>query len=141
MKYYIFCLLIFIPIFSYSHEVRYSIDFSNAYIINVYYANGTKFSFESYEIYKPGNDKIPYQVGRTNEIGRISFVPDAPGKWQVKVFSDDGHGANFEIDVKGGKFKGERKLDFFEKYSKTIFGLGIILTFFSIINIFLRRKK
>lgn len=141
MKYYIFCLLIFIPIFSYSHEVRYSIDFSSSYVIDLYYANGTKFSFESYEIYKPGNEKVPYQVGRTNEIGRISFVPDISGKWKIKVFSDDGHGANFEIDVKEGKLKGEKKLDFFEKYSKPIFGLGIILTFFSIINLFLRRKK
>jgi nickel transport protein len=141
MKYYIFLFLIFFPFFSYCHEVRHSIDFSGAYVIDVYYADGTKFSFEAYEIYKPGNEKVPYQVGRTNEIGRISFIPDSPGKWRVKVFSDDGHGANFEINVEEGKFKVEKKLDFFEKYSKPIFGLGIILTIFSVLNLFLRRKK
>lgn len=138
-KIYILILLL-IPSTLLAHDVRYSVSQQNAYIIDIYYADGTKFAYESYEIYKDG-EKTAYQVGRTDKSGKIAFLPDSPGKWEIKAFSDDGHGVTFNLDVEQGKeFKGN-KLGFFERYARTVFGLGIILIIFSIINIFIRRKK
>jgi len=138
----LFCaLILFYPEESLAHDVHYSISQGNAYIVDIYYADGTKFAFESYEIYRPDNEKTAYQVGRTNEIGRIAFVPDRAGRWRLKAFSDDGHGITVDIDVKEGLTISEKKVDFFERFARPIFGVGIILIIFAIINIFVRRKK
>lgn len=137
----VFILLMLISFNVYAHDVHFSVSQGSAYIIDIYYADGTKFAFESYEIYSPDNDKTAYQVGRTNAIGRIAFVPDRSGKWKIKAFSDDGHGTTFEIDVKEGATISEKKVDFFERFAKPIFGTGIILIIFAILNLFVRRNK
>jgi nickel transport protein len=141
MKYIKFFILFLFPLSLFAHDVHYTVSQGNAYIIDIYYADGTKFAFESYEIYKADNDKTAYQVGRTNAIGRIAFVPDSAGKWNIKAFTDDGHGVSFSIDVKEGQTMTEKKVDFFEKFARPIFGVGIILIIFSILNIFVRRKN
>ncbi|MGB9599646.1 MAG: hypothetical protein ACP5QK_08690 [Myxococcota bacterium] len=141
MKYLTTFLFLLFPLCLFAHDVHYTISNGGAYIIDIYYADGTKFAFESYEIYRPNNEKAAYQVGRTNAIGRIAFVPDSAGKWTVKAFSDDGHGVTFSIDVKEGATRAEKRVDFFERFARPIFGLGIILIIFAVINIFLRRKK
>ncbi len=125
----------------FGHDVHYSVNTHNAYVIDLYYADGTKFAYESYEIYKPAEEKSAYQVGRTNASGRITFIPDVPGRWKIKAFTDDGHGVTFDIDVKEGLTLTEKKVDFFERFAKPIFGAGLILIIFSIINIFIRRKE
>lgn len=138
------CLMILFFIFPsvlFAHEVRYSISRGEAYILDFYYSDGTKFAFESYEIYKPSNERTAYQVGRTNEHGVISFVPDTVGRWKVRVFSDDGHGASAELDITEDSKVTERKIDFFERFAKPTFGTGLILILFSIVNLFVRRKR
>lgn len=123
------------------HEVNYSINQKNCYVIEVSYGDGTKFSYESYEIYKPGDEEKPFQVGRTDEGGRICFLPDREGKWKIKAFTEDGHGVNFSVEIRKGVNISVKKIDFFERFSKPVFGVGVLLIVFSILNIFLRRKK
>lgn len=138
------CLMVFIFIFPsvlFAHEVRYSITRGVAYILDFYYPDGTKFAFESYEIYKPSNEKSAYQVGRTDEHGVISFVPDTVGRWKVRAFSDDGHGTSVEVDITEDSVVKGRKIDFFERFAKPIFGTGLILILFSIIHLFVRRRS
>ena len=43
--------------------------------------------------------RIPYQKGRTDRSGWLSFVPDVPGTWRVKVIEESGHGLDLEIDT------------------------------------------
>lgn len=54
--------------------------------------------FEPYEVFAPGVD-TPFQAGRVNAIGEVSFRPDRPGIWRVRVFTADGHGAEVEVAV------------------------------------------
>lgn len=134
-------LFLFLTSAIYAHDIHYSINQGKAYIVQVYYADGTKFSYESYEIYEPLQQKTAFGVGRTDANGRMAFVPNKAGKWQIKVFSDDGHGANIELNVDNSMIMKEKKLDFFEKYARHAFGLGLIMIIFSVINIYIRRKK
>lgn len=136
--------LIFFILFSnflFCHEVSYSINQKNCYLVEIFYADGTKFSYESYEIYKPGDEEKPFQVGRTDQKGRICFLPDQDGKWRIKAFTEDGHGVNFVVEIREGENVSVKKIDFFERFSKPVFGVGLLLTVFSVLNIFLRRKK
>lgn len=134
-------LFLLLTSFVYAHDIHYSINQGKAYIVQVYYADGTKFSYESYEINEPLQHKTAFAVGRTDVEGRIAFVPNKAGKWLIKVFSDDGHGANIELNVDDSMVMKERELDFFEKYARHAFGLGLIMIIFSVVNIYIRRKK
>lgn len=66
--------------------------------VEVTTSDGQPFSFESFEVYGPG-DRAPHQIGRTDKHGRVSFVPDRPGDWTVKVWSEDGHGLTATVAV------------------------------------------
>jgi nickel transport protein len=134
-------LFLLFAVQAYAHDIHYSVAQEKAYMVQVYYADGTKFSYESYEVYKPSDHKVAYMVGRTDAEGRVLFVPNEAGKWLIKVFSDDGHGANIELNVDSSMKMFEKKLDFFEKYARASFGLGILMLIFSIITIYARRKR
>ncbi|MGE5344163.1 MAG: hypothetical protein ACM3SY_22075 [Candidatus Omnitrophota bacterium] len=134
-------LLLFCAPLLHAHDIHYSLISQPATVVNVYYADGTKFNYESFEIYKPSNTSMAYMVGRTDAEGRIVFIPDEPGKWLIKTFSADGHGASIAFEVDPSEVTKEKKLDFFEKYARVSFGLGVMMLIFSIMVIFLRKKK
>lgn len=81
------------------HEVLHQIERSRAVAVRAYFADGEVLAYTQYEIYSPADPKIPYQKGRTDRSGWLSFVPDAPGKWRVKVIDDTGHGLDLEVDA------------------------------------------
>lgn len=82
-----------------AHEVLHEIDRSRAVAVRTYFADGEVLAYTQYEIYSPADPRIPYQKGRTDRSGWLSFVPDAPGKWRVKVVDDTGHGLDLEVDA------------------------------------------
>lgn len=136
----ILIILLFFPYYLFAHDVNYSISKGNAYIVDIYYGDGTKFSYENYEIYGP-NEEVAFQVGRTDSWGRIVFMPDKKGRWKIKTFTEDGHGVSIMLDVEEAYSLSVKKLNFFERFAKPVFGIGILLTIFSILNLFVRRKK
>lgn len=102
-------VLLFLIVFSisYGHSLTTAVEYSEAVVVKINYSDGTPFSYEKYEIYSPEDEVIPYQVGRTDREGRIIFIPDTPGKWKIKAFSEDGHGIVKEINVEKVK-RGDR---------------------------------
>ena len=83
---------------AFAHGVDYTIIEGASRTIEVTTAGGTPFSFERYEVFGPG-DRAPYQVGRSDRAGLVSFVPDRPGDWTVKIWSEDGHGLTATVAV------------------------------------------
>ena len=79
-----------------AHDLQYSIDEGAAVYVKLFFGDGNEFSFESYEIYRAG-EEIPFQVGRTDAHGRLVFLPDRAGTWRIKAFSEDGHGVDFSL--------------------------------------------
>lgn len=45
------------------------------------------------------DDKVPFQIGRTDGNGHFAFRPDRTGAWQVKVDDGDGHHLQFALPV------------------------------------------
>ncbi len=120
----------------YGHDLQNTIKSQNAVVIYLYFPDGTKFSYESFEIYRP-NEKIPFQVGRTDALGRVIFIPDKKGKWFVKAFSEDGHGVNLYVDINNENFSDLREeRPIYQRYLKVFIGIGIIFGIFGIISIF-----
>ena len=52
------------------------------------------------KIFSPNDNKFAYQSGRTDEKGRVAFVPDVAGIWRVIVKDGEGHQCTAEIEIK-----------------------------------------
>lgn len=94
----ILLLILLYPISTAAHAVDYRIVETQATTLEISYAGGQAFSLASYEIFGP-NDTKPFQLGQSDQLGRITFRPDRAGEWTIKVFSDDGHGVQAVINI------------------------------------------
>ncbi|MEJ2720131.1 MAG: hypothetical protein P8181_03190, partial [bacterium] len=81
-----------------AHGVDHVVTRTGAVVVTLSHDDGDMFSNETYEVFGPG-DSTPFQSGRTDKLGRIVFVPDRTGEWRVRAFSEDGHGADFTVNV------------------------------------------
>ncbi|WP_240901438.1 hypothetical protein [Thioalkalivibrio sp. XN279] len=86
------------PVTGAAHALLHEMVDADALVLKLSFAGGDSPQFESYEILAPG-DGTPFQVGQVNAIGEVSFRPDRPGEWQVKVFTADGHGTVVRVAV------------------------------------------
>jgi nickel transport protein len=122
-----------------AHDLQHSIDEAAAVYVEFFFADGNEFDFESYEVYR-GGEEVPFQVGRTDARGRLVFLPDRAGAWRIVVFSEDGHGADFSLSTgaQGGVEKSSGPL--FERHLRIIVGVSIIFGIFGVIALFTRGR-
>lgn len=82
-----------------AHETLHEIARDRAIAVKASFADGEVLAYTPYEVYSPADPKVPHQKGRTDRGGWLAFVPDAPGKWRVRVLEPTGHGLDLEIDA------------------------------------------
>jgi nickel transport protein len=82
-----------------AHETLHEVARGKAIAVKAYFVDGEVLAYTAYEVYSPADPRIPYQKGRTDRSGWLAFVPDAPGKWRVKVIDDTGHGLDVQLDA------------------------------------------
>lgn len=82
-----------------AHEVRYEVRRGSAIAVRVYHEDDEALADGAYRVYSPADAKTPHQRGRTDRNGWLAFVPDAPGKWRIRVVDDTGHGLDIELDA------------------------------------------
>ena len=131
-------LCLWLPERAAAHDLRHSIEESAAVTVQLFFADGNEFSFESYEVYYAGEES-PFQVGRTDARGRLVFLPDRAGTWRVKAFSEDGHGADLSLTTgaQGAIESADRSL--FERHSRLVVGVSIIFGIFGLVSLYARR--
>lgn len=122
-----------------AHELVLDVTPSEAFVLDLSYADGSPFSYESYEI-RPEGEEIPFQSGRTDANGRIAFAPGRAGTWHLTARSEDGHGIDttFETTSEGGATTTRRS--WFDRYPRVFAGAGLILGVFGLLQLFARRR-
>lgn len=85
-----------------AHEVLHEVEWNRAVALRAYFADGEPLAYAQYEVYSPGDPKIPHQKGRTDREGWLAFVPAAPGTWRVKVVDGTGHGLAVAVEAAPG---------------------------------------
>ena len=80
-----------------SHGIQHDVRIGEAIVLEMRYADGTPLAHGSCEISRVGEDQ-PLLQTRTDARGRVAFVPDFEGRFRCRVFSEDGHGTQFEFD-------------------------------------------
>jgi nickel transport protein len=132
------------PVAARGHEVLHEIERGRAVAVKAFFADGEVLAYQQYEIYSPADPKIPYQKGRTDRSGWLSFVPDAPGKWRVKIIDDTGHGLDLEVDSAGGApaptSSGAGPSSTAAFVLRPLVGLGVIAVVFGLLFVLYRRK-
>jgi nickel transport protein len=91
-------LLLLAPAAAHAHAMLHEIVAGEVVIVRLSFPGHDQPLFEPYEVFAPGGD-TPFQAGRVNALGEVSFRPDRPGTWRLRVFTEDGHGADLELEV------------------------------------------
>ena len=121
------------------HDLQHTAAPAQALVIQMHYADGSPFAFESYEIYRDG-EKVPQQVGRTDKAGRIAFLPDGPATWRVKAFSEDGHGLDMRVESGAGGTVEAADQPLFDRFTRIAVGVAVILGLFGALKLFYRTR-
>ncbi len=82
-----------------AHEVVHQVAIGRAVAVRISHSDGEALAHARYEVFSPADRRIRHQEGWTDRNGWMSFVPDAPGKWRLKVVDASGHGLDTEIEV------------------------------------------
>ncbi len=82
-----------------AHEVLHDVERGRAVAVRVYESDGEALANAQFEVSSPSAPGAAYAAGRTDRAGWLAFVPDAPGRWRVKVVEATGHGLDMTIDV------------------------------------------
>jgi nickel transport protein len=122
-----------------AHALNHSAQPGSAVIVELRYGDGSPFSYESAEVYRPG-ETVPFLAGRTDANGRLAFVPDRAGDWRVRAFSEDGHGGDFTVAAapESGAAAPSAGLG---TVGGLAIGLSVIFGVFGIWSLFVRRKS
>jgi len=118
-----------------AHGLQHETTRTDAVVVKFYYAgNAGKPWSDSYQVFAPGAE-VAHQSGQVNADGEVSFRPNAPGKWRVRVVTGDGHGAHVSVvvdeagalpDPKPGAGYAQRIITAFA-WLFGIFGLAIVV--------------
>ena len=122
------------------HEIMHEVARGEAVIVTLHYPEGTPFSYESFEIFRP-DEELPFHVGRTDASGRISFLPDRDGTWRIRAFSEDGHGVDITVEAGPAGTQTVAGRSSNERYMRAVAGLAIVFGLFGVVSLFIRRRK
>jgi nickel transport protein len=63
------------------------------------WSSGGPVAFAPFKVFGPGDDRLEYQNGRTDRVGRVVFLPDRDGPWRIEVQDDDDHRASLTVEI------------------------------------------
>ncbi len=75
-----------------AHSVEYQV-LNKGISARFFFLPDEPASYSSFQVFGPG-DTIAYLKGRTDKNGVVSFLPDRPGKWVIKVVAESDHGGH-----------------------------------------------
>ena len=134
------CVLLW-PCVAASHALLHELVEGETVVVRLYYPGNGAPSFEPYELLAP-EAGAPFQTGRVNHNGEVSFRPDRPGRWQLRVFTEDGHGAliDLELDTAGSASSASR-MHALGHWSSVVAALGYLLGAFGLLMLWQARRR
>jgi nickel transport protein len=125
-----------------AHSIHYEVQ-QKGISAKIFYATNDPASYSEYEVYGPA-DGQPYQIGRTDRAGVLSFLPDRPGIWKIKVLGESSHGfhgVTIEVKVDQGFHLESFSKPLVAQHTKIIVGVSVIFGLFGLLSLYLSRRK
>jgi nickel transport protein len=93
-------LALALPAAALAHGVSHEVERRGAaYAVRARYHGGAPLAGATYQVLPPGEPARVREQGKTDAQGWVSFVPDAPGRWRVRIVDSTGHGGVFTVKV------------------------------------------
>lgn len=130
-------LLLLLTALSFGHSVDYQVDAVKAISVTARFSDEDLASYSPYEVFRP-EEKIAFQTGRTDQLGRVVFAPDKPGKWLVKVQAESTHGLHgisVPIDVGQDAVVVNYKRPLVATHTKLVVGVALLIGFFGLLSL------
>ena len=70
-----------------------------AVAVQLFYVGGEPMPYVEAKVFSPADATAPFQQGRADKLGRVSFYPDTPGNWRVVAVDGEGHAVRAEVPV------------------------------------------
>ena len=128
--------------FAYAHGTGWREVELKAAALEFLYSDGELMSYCEAKIYSPRDDKIAFQTMRTDELGRVAFVPNQQGQWRVVVSDNQGHRAEAKINVTqdlNNNLNNNNLISQQDIYIRAVLGVSLLFNIAAII--LLRRRK
>lgn len=142
MKIKILALFVALSTVLSAHSVYHAV-IQKGVSVKVFFDADDPASFAQYEITEP-DKKTLFAKGRTDRNGVVSFLPDKPGEWKIKVIgeSDHGyHGKEVTVSVDSNNTAENITKAPIEKYQKLIVGLSLVFGAFGVASAYNCKKK
>ena len=131
---------LFVTGVAWAHSVLHEIEENRAVIIKVCFENNEPMSHAHVNIFAPGNQDKLFQSGYTDKNGCFAFLPNRPGKWNIKVFDKTGHGVMASTLVKEGTRIDPPKPKY-SRWQKLVTGISVICALTCLMVYFLPHIK
>ena len=82
-----------------AHEVAAEVARDGAIAVRARGHGGEGLAGAEVEVFSPADPATPSWKGRTDRRGWVAFVPDAPGRWRVRIVDATGHGIVTDVEV------------------------------------------
>jgi nickel transport protein len=125
-----------------AHSIHYEVE-QKGISARIFYSANDPASYSECEVYGP-SDNQPYQTGRTDRAGVLSFLPDRPGIWKIKVLGESSHGfhgVTIEVRVDQGFQLESFSKPLVAQHTKVIVGVSVIFGLFGVVSLYLSRRK
>jgi len=126
-----------------AHGVRHQIQYANATVISLSYDDGQALAHAVFEAAPMGAAQAAV-TGLTDAEGRAVIVADVPGRWRLRAFSNDGHGAVVEFDVTASAASAVDTIPVsvpVPRWMRAAFGLALLFFAFSSLQCWLRERR
>ena len=99
---------LFLALPAVAHEISAEVARDRAVAVRARGHEGGGLAGAEAEVFSPADPATPFWKGRTDRDGWVAFVPNAPGRWRVRVFDTTGHGivTDFEVPPPGAPHAG-----------------------------------
>ncbi len=126
----------------FAHSVDYQVDSSPAIVVTARFADEDVASYSPFEVFRP-QEKIAFQTGRTDQLGRVVFAPDKPGTWLVKVQAESTHGLHgisVPVEVGQNAVIVNYKRPLVATHTKLLVGVSLLFGFFGLLSLFRKNQ-
>lgn len=123
-----------------AHEIVWEAVRGRAVAVRISHEDGEALTDAAYEVVSPAGGDA-HQRGRTDRDGWLSFVPNAPGAWRVRVLDVAGHGVDATVDVSSLELQAQPSAaTHSEAALRLVVAAGGIVALFSGVAVYYRRK-
>jgi nickel transport protein len=129
-------ILLLLTALGLAHSVDYQVDTVKAISLTARLSADDLASGSPYEVFRP-EEKIAFQTGRTDQLGRVVFAPDKPGQWLVKVQAESTHGLQgicVAIEVGQDAVVMNYKRPLVATHTKLVVGVALLVGFFGLLS-------